>query len=174
MGAGDGLVEIQPEELRFTWTNYVSSSTAYNGLFHDLIVFWEIVLICMDYKWLEFKASTLNNGAVKEEPIHEKPMSKETDISSDQALSGLADYNSQLIDKLLQAEKTITNLRGENSAANLLRDKFLHEIAVVRRKRASRVEVGFSILSVVCVALVGMSLGYLSCSLGPSGNSSMD
>ncbi|CAD5162825.1 unnamed protein product [Musa acuminata subsp. malaccensis] len=152
----------------FKGTNYVSSSTAYDGLFHDLIVFWEIVLICMDYKWLEFKASTLNNGAVKEEPIHEKPMSKETDISSDQALSGLADYNST------HAEKTITNLRGENSAANLLREKFLHEIAVVRRKRASRVEVGFSILSVVCVALVGTSLGYLSRSLGPSGNSSMD
>ncbi|XP_018685502.1 uncharacterized protein LOC135618481 isoform X1 [Musa acuminata AAA Group] len=205
MGAGDGLVEIQPEELRFTWTNYVSSSTAYDGLFHDLIVFWEIVLICMDYKWLEFKASTLNNGAVKEEPIHEKPMSKETDISSDQALSGLADYNSThphqmacywmehgkvsllwpmllpflsnhlFIPSILEwAEKTITNLRGENSAANLLREKFLHEIAVVRRKRASRVEVGFSILSVVCVALVGTSLGYLSRSLGPSGNSSMD
>ncbi|XP_018685501.1 uncharacterized protein LOC103994208 isoform X1 [Musa acuminata AAA Group] len=226
MGAGDGLVEIQPEELRFTWTNYVSSSTAYDGLFHDLIVFWEIVLICMDYKWLEFKASTLNNGAVKEEPIHEKPMSKETDISSDQALSGLADYNSTHVAKdidefklklnslevklndphqmacywmehgkvsllwpmllpflsnhlfipsiLEWAEKTITNLRGENSAANLLREKFLHEIAVVRRKRASRVEVGFSILSVVCVALVGTSLGYLSRSLGPSGNSSMD
>ncbi|CAL9775138.1 unnamed protein product [Musa acuminata subsp. burmannicoides] len=143
----------------------------------------------MDYKWLEFKASTLNNGTVKEEPIHEKPMSKETDISSDQALSGLADYNSthvakdidefklklnNLEVKLNEAEKTITNLRGENSAADLLREKFLHEIAVVRRKRASRVEVGFSILSVVCVALVGMSLGYLSRSLGPSGNSSMD
>lgn len=53
----------------------------------------------MDYKWLEFKASTLNNGAVKEEPIHEKPMSKETDISSDQALSGLADYNSTHVNK---------------------------------------------------------------------------
>lgn len=29
----------------FKGTNYVSSSTAYDGLFHDLIVFWEIVLM---------------------------------------------------------------------------------------------------------------------------------
>lgn len=58
--------------------------------------------------------------------------------------------------------------------SNLLSGAFFSFQAVVRRKRASRVEVGFSILSVVCVALVGTSLGYLSRSLGPSGNSSMD
>ncbi|WOK93569.1 vesicle-associated protein 1-3 [Canna indica] len=129
------------------------------------------------------QVSISSEGTVNEEPIHENLVLKETCVSNDQKPSGIADATSvrdldilflvaKEIDglklklnnlelKLDEAEKTITSLRTENSAAIQLRDNYEQEIALLRRKSVARVQRGFPLLFVLFVMLVSMTLGYL-------------
>ncbi|KAH7676799.1 Vesicle-associated membrane-protein-associated protein [Dioscorea alata] len=121
------------------------------------------------------------NGAVKQEltyaapVLNEIPVLKETPLVSDQELTrdenlhpshdskdvdDLKQKLSNLEVKLLEAEKTMSKLREEKNAAVQEKEKLQHDIALLTRKCATRVQVGFPFLFVVFIALVSLSLGY--------------
>ncbi|URD93695.1 MSP domain containing protein [Musa troglodytarum] len=125
---------------------------------------------------ISIETSISNSGAPKQELDHEKEMSKETCYFSDQTLGGVADvtpsFVAEDIDELKlklnnleakfnEAEKTITILTEENSAAIQDRDKFQLEIAALRRNYVVNVQSGFPFSFIVFVALVTMAFGYL-------------
>ncbi|KAJ0979716.1 hypothetical protein J5N97_015190 [Dioscorea zingiberensis] len=121
------------------------------------------------------------NGALKQEPaydiplLNETPVLRETPVLSNQELSrdenlhpshvskeadDLKQKLSNLEVKLLEAEKTMSKLREEKNTAIQEKEKLQHEIALLTKKCAARVQVGFPFLFVVFIALVGMALGY--------------
>ncbi|ONK63419.1 uncharacterized protein A4U43_C07F14960 [Asparagus officinalis] len=114
---------------------------------------------------------------VKESPImKETPVAKETLVRKDYTplnevhdlpISHVKDFEDlkvkviNLESKLNEADKTIVILREEKSFAIQERDKLQQEVALLRRRCAAKVQVGFPFLFVVFMALVGASLGYL-------------
>jgi len=63
--------------------------------------------------------------------------------------------------KLEEAEKMIIRLREESRSTTQERDKLQQEMVFLRKKGTPRSQVGFPLLFVVYVALLGTSLGYL-------------
>lgn len=63
--------------------------------------------------------------------------------------------------KLEEAEKMIIKLREESRTTTQERDKLQQEMMFLRKKGTPRNQVGFPLLFVVYVALLGTSLGYL-------------
>jgi len=63
--------------------------------------------------------------------------------------------------KLEEAERMIIRLREESRSTTQERDKLQQEMVFLRKKGAPRSQVGFPLLFVVYVALLGTSLGYL-------------
>ncbi|XP_077218135.1 vesicle-associated protein 3-1-like isoform X2 [Tasmannia lanceolata] len=90
------------------------------------------------------------NGAMKQEPAYE------TAILRDQLSAGVED-----LPPSNHAEKTITELREERITAIQERDALQKELALMRRKRNVKVQVGFPFLFVCFIALVSMILGYM-------------
>ncbi|KAJ8466580.1 hypothetical protein OPV22_029132 [Ensete ventricosum] len=111
MGAGDGLVEIQPEELRFAFQ--FEHKKGRNTLKAD------VTRQCSKPTNDSLNSSHCYTEAPKFYFSHLFPAVEPHQMACCWMGHG-------------KAVKTITNLRGENSAANQLRDKFLHEIAVLR------------------------------------------
>jgi hypothetical protein len=62
---------------------------------------------------------------------------------------------------LEEAEKMIIKLREESRTTTQERDKLQQEMMFLRKKGTPRNQVGFPLLFVVYVALLGTSLGYL-------------
>ncbi|XP_020267462.1 vesicle-associated protein 2-2-like [Asparagus officinalis] len=91
------------------------------------------------------------------------PLNGVHDIPSSQVrdLEDLKLKVSNLESKLFEADKTIVTLRKEKSFAIQERDGLKEELALMRRRYAAKVRVGFPFLYVVFMALVGASLGYL-------------
>uniref|UniRef100_A0A1D1Y4C8 Vesicle-associated protein 1-1 n=1 Tax=Anthurium amnicola TaxID=1678845 RepID=A0A1D1Y4C8_9ARAE len=63
--------------------------------------------------------------------------------------------------KLNEAEKTISRLLDEKTLTIQERDRFQQEVALLRRRCAARVQVGFPLLFVCFIAVVGVAVGYL-------------
>nr|CAB3475373.1 unnamed protein product [Digitaria exilis] len=112
----------------------------------------------------------------KESPPLEKTPPKEAVMLSDRGLFSVQNHLlshvtedvqnlksklNNLESKLEEAEKMIIRLREESRSTTQERDKLQQETVFLRKKGAPRSQVGFPLLFVVYVALLGTSLGYL-------------
>ncbi|XP_077222755.1 vesicle-associated protein 1-2-like [Tasmannia lanceolata] len=117
-------------------------------------------------------------GAMKQEPAYETAILRDQlsagveDLPpSNHVVKDAEDLNSKLNElelklsemgsNLNETEKTITKLREERITAIQERDALQKELALMRRKRNVKVQVGFPFLFVCFIALVSMILGYM-------------
>ncbi|KAL6839891.1 hypothetical protein ACP4OV_029701 [Aristida adscensionis] len=116
-----------------------------------------------------------NTEAFKESPLKEASP-KEAIVLSDRGLFNLQNHQlshvtedvqnlksklNNLELKLEEAEKMIIKLREESRTTTQERDTLQQEMVFLRKKGTPRNQVGFPLLFVVYVALLGTSLGYL-------------
>ncbi|XP_062208031.1 vesicle-associated protein 2-2-like isoform X2 [Phragmites australis] len=116
-----------------------------------------------------------NTAAFKESPLEGTPP-EEAIMLSDRGLFNVQKHQlshvtedvqnlksklNNIESKLEEAEKMITKLREESRTTTQERDKLQQEMVFLRKKGAPRNQVGFPLLFVVYVALLGTSLGYL-------------
>lgn len=112
----------------------------------------------------------------KESPPLEETTPKEAVMLSDRGLFNVQNHQlshvtedvrnlksklNNLESKLEEAEKMIIRLREESRSTTQERDKLQQEMVFLRKKGTPRSQVGFPLLFVVYVALLGTSLGYL-------------
>ncbi|CAO1942970.1 unnamed protein product [Urochloa humidicola] len=112
----------------------------------------------------------------KESPPLEETLPKEAVVLSDRGLFNVQNHQlshvtedvqnlksklNNLESKLEEAEKMIIRLREESRSTTQERDKLQQEMVFLRKKGTTRSQVGFPLLFVVYVALLGTSLGYL-------------
>ncbi|CAO2196309.1 unnamed protein product, partial [Urochloa humidicola] len=112
----------------------------------------------------------------KESPPLEETLPKEAVVLSDRGLFNVQNHQlshvtedvqnlksklNNLESKLEEAEKMIIRLREESRSTTQERDKLQQEMIFLRKKGTTRSQVGFPLLFVVYVALLGTSLGYL-------------
>ncbi|KAL6613841.1 hypothetical protein ACP70R_036111 [Stipagrostis hirtigluma subsp. patula] len=117
-----------------------------------------------------------NTAAFKESPPLEETPPKEAIMLGDRGLLNLQNHQlshvtedvqnlksklNNLESKLEEAEKMIIKLREESRTTTQERDKLQQEMVFLRTKGTPRNQVGFPLLFVVYVALLGTSLGYL-------------
>ncbi|PUZ53083.1 hypothetical protein GQ55_5G025200 [Panicum hallii var. hallii] len=117
-----------------------------------------------------------STAVFKESPPLEKTPPKEAVMLSDRGLFNVQNHQlshvtedvqnlksklNNLESKLEEAERMIIRLREESRSTTQERDKLQQEMVFLRKKGAPRSQVGFPLLFVVYVALLGTSLGYL-------------
>ncbi|XP_062176261.1 vesicle-associated protein 2-2-like [Alnus glutinosa] len=92
-----------------------------------------------------------------------KPVKNDVDLNISKDFEDLKSKLNMMDSKLREAEFTITKLTEERSMTNLEKVRLQKELAVPssRKNNVSRVQMGFPLLYVCMVALIGVAVGYL-------------
>ncbi|KAH9683247.1 Vesicle-associated protein 2-2 [Citrus sinensis] len=103
------------------------------------------------------------NGELKQDSSPETSLQKDRALRYPADRASVSNLRHEIACNTLQAEHTIRKLMEARKLATREKDMLKHELEVLRRKsNLRRVQVGFPLLFVCMVALIGLVVGYLS------------